>query len=168
MGRKKDDSKLDDESETISVSKIVLSKTKLSLKVGDSFILKATVSPSDATDKTLTWKSSNDSVATVDSKGKVTAKGPGTAKITVTAGGKTATCTVTVTKTITYSVEWVKVEESSIGQYKLYIKSSEGKYVAGKVLVTAIDDSSEIVDIPVTGKMYIKSAIKSATVKSIN
>ena len=52
--------------------------------------------PSDATNKTVTYTSSNTKVATVNSSGKVTAVGGGTAKITAKAGGKTATCNVTV------------------------------------------------------------------------
>jgi hypothetical protein len=66
--------------------------------VGDTETLSATIYPSDATNKNVTWKSSNTSVATVQS-GKVLAVGVGTAQITVTTnnGSKKATCTVTVT-----------------------------------------------------------------------
>lgn len=59
--------------------------------------LTATVLPANATDKAVTWQSSNTAVATVDQNGLVKAVGPGTAIITATAGGKTATCVVTVT-----------------------------------------------------------------------
>jgi len=152
----------------IPISNITLSKTSISLYVGGKFKLTATIKPNNATNKNITWKSSNSSVATVDSKGNVIAKGVGKVTITATSGGKKATCTIIVNKKITYSVKWVEVSGSSIGQYMLHIQSSDGKYVAGKVLVTAIDESTEIVDIPTTGKMYIKSAIKSAIVKSIN
>lgn len=79
----------------IAVTGITLNKTSLTLKEGESETLTATVSPSDATDKTVTWTSSNTAVATV-SNGKVTAKAVGTATITAKAGDKTATCTVTV------------------------------------------------------------------------
>lgn len=72
-------------------------KTK-ELVEGDSFTLKATVAPDNATDKSVTWTSSAPEVATVDANGKVTAVKAGSATITVTTtdGGKTATCTVTV------------------------------------------------------------------------
>ncbi len=75
---------------------ISLDKNALSLVEGNYETLTATVSPTDTTD-TVTWSSDKTSVATVDSTGKVTAVAAGTAKITATAGTKTATCTVTVT-----------------------------------------------------------------------
>ena len=70
-------------------------------------MLTATVQPPEATNKTVTWESDKTSVATV-SDGTVTAKGVGSANITVTTGdgGKTAKCAVTVTdavKTVTIS-----------------------------------------------------------------
>ncbi|MGM9551175.1 MAG: cohesin domain-containing protein [Clostridia bacterium] len=88
-----------EESTQVSVTGVSLNKTTANLTVGDSETLIATVTPDNATNKTVTWKSSDESVATV-SNGKVTAKAAGTATITVTTadGGKEATCTVTVTK----------------------------------------------------------------------
>ena len=83
---------------TVSVlaSGVLLNKNNLSLIKGSSETLTATVAPTDTTDKTLTWVSSNTNVATV-ANGTVTAIGTGTATITVTtANGKTATCEVTV------------------------------------------------------------------------
>ena len=82
----------------ISVTGVKLDKSSVSLKVGETTNLKATVSPSTATNKSVTWESSNTAVATVDQSGKVTAVGVGDATITVTAeGNHTATCAVTVT-----------------------------------------------------------------------
>lgn len=66
------------------VEKIELGQTKGSLKVGNSVTIKATVTPDDATDKTVTWSSSDEKVATVDSNGKVTAVASGNAVITAT------------------------------------------------------------------------------------
>ena len=89
------------------VTDVSLNEDALNLFVGDSQTLTATVEPDDATDKTVTWESSNTDVATV-SDGKVTAVSPGTAIITVKTadGNKTATCTVTVTaKTYNLSVD---------------------------------------------------------------
>ena len=85
---------------TVPVTGVTLNKTSTSLYVGDTETLTATVEPSDATNKNVTWESSNTSVAAVDATGKVTAIGAGTATITVTTedGAKTATCTVTVSR----------------------------------------------------------------------
>ncbi len=77
---------------------VELDKSSLSLFVGDSEQLVATISPADATVKTVTWTSSDESVATVSNSGVVTGVTVGSAIITVTTtdGGKTATCNVTV------------------------------------------------------------------------
>ncbi len=89
-----------DEQGTIHVTNVSLSQTELSLTEGNTAQLTATVKPDNAPNKNVTWSSSAPNVATVDSGGEVTAVAPGTATITVTTadGGKTATCTVTVTR----------------------------------------------------------------------
>lgn len=81
---------------TISVESITLNKPQLSLVKGATETLTATVLPTTATDKTVTWKSSDTAVATVKD-GIVTAVAAGNATITAKAGEKTATCAVTVT-----------------------------------------------------------------------
>ena len=70
-----------------------------SVKVGATAALTATVSPEDATDKTVSYASSNTSVTTVSPSGVVTGVSAGSATITVTThdGGKSATSSVTVT-----------------------------------------------------------------------
>jgi uncharacterized protein YjdB len=83
--------------EIIPVADISLDKSTLDVKVNETKQLKATVTPSNATDKKITWTSSNDAVAKVDTSGNVTGVAPGTAVITAKAGAKTAECTVTVT-----------------------------------------------------------------------
>ncbi|GHV02040.1 hypothetical protein FACS1894159_10580 [Bacteroidia bacterium] len=80
----------------VAVIKITLNKTTLTLEPGGSGTLVATITPSNATNKTLTWSSNKISVATVSSSGEVTAIKDGTATITATASGITATCFVTV------------------------------------------------------------------------
>lgn len=85
----------------IPVSAIVLDKTSLTLEKGSSKTLKATVSPRDATEKTVAWSSDDPSVATVDQNGTVTAVNSGNATITASAGGLSATCEVTVTIPVT-------------------------------------------------------------------
>lgn len=81
------------------VTKVKLNRTSLKLNKGKSYQLKATVTPTNATNKKLTWSSNRKTVATVNSKGKVTAKKKGTALIKATAkdgSKKSATCKVTV------------------------------------------------------------------------
>ena len=84
----------------IAVTGVSLNKTELTLTRGESETLIATVSPPNASNKNVTWESSDPSVATVDQNGKVTAVKAGTATITVKTedGGKTASCVVTVKK----------------------------------------------------------------------
>ena len=83
----------------VSATGVTLNKNTLSLGTGESETLIATVSPDNATNKTVKWDSSDTSVATVDSNGKVTALKKGTATITVTTedGSFTDTCAVSVT-----------------------------------------------------------------------
>lgn len=90
---------------TVDVTGVSLNKTTTTLTVGDTETLTATVSPNDATDKSVTWSSDDTSVATVDPNGLVTAVGAGTANITVTTtdGSKTASCAVTVNAAIVTS-----------------------------------------------------------------
>ncbi|KHD38501.1 hypothetical protein NL50_03050 [Clostridium acetobutylicum] len=87
----------------ITVASVSLSKTTDSLNVGDTDTLTANILPTNATKKDVTWKSSNNSVATVDNTGKVTAISAGTANITATSvdGNQTGSCSVTVKSTQT-------------------------------------------------------------------
>lgn len=85
--------------QAVAVTGVSLNKTSASLQIGGSETLTATIAPADATNKNISWTSSNTTVATVDNNGKVTAKAAGNTTITVTTvdGNKTATCSVTVT-----------------------------------------------------------------------
>ena len=82
----------------IPVQSVSLDKANLELTEGETAQLTATVLPDNATNKNVTWSTSNASIATVDANGEVTAVSAGTATITATADGKSATCTVTVTR----------------------------------------------------------------------
>ena len=98
----------------IYVTRVELDQSELALSLGDSYTLKATVHPYDADNKAITWRSSDETVATVEG-GTVKAMGAGTATITVRTedGDHTATCVVTVTDptgTATISGEQVYVQ----------------------------------------------------------
>ena len=96
--------------EATPVTSVNLDKPSASLKVGETVTLTATVKPDDATDKTVTWSTSDASVATVEN-GVVTAKMIGTATITAKAGDKTATCAITVTSSVTGKHEGTSEED---------------------------------------------------------
>ena len=134
---------------------VALNKTTLTLDTGKTSNLKATVYPSNAANKKCTWSSSNTSVATVDSNGKVTAKASGTATITVkTSNGKTATCKVTVNlpapqitglsnTTGGIKISWNKVD-GAYG-YRLYYKPASGGWKRFKdTTATSFTDSGVV------------------------
>lgn len=81
----------------VDVTSVTLDQETLTGQVGGSGTLVATVAPDDATNKTVTWTSSDETVATVDASGVVTFVKVGTATITAEADGQSATSTVTVT-----------------------------------------------------------------------
>ena len=131
---------------------VALNKTTLTLDIGKTSNLRATVYPSNASNKKCTWSSSNTSVATVDGNGKVTAKASGTATITVkTSNGKTATCKVTVNlpapqitglanTTGGIKISWNKV--SGAYGYRLYYKPASGGWKRFKdTTATSFTDS---------------------------
>ena len=98
----------------VPVTKVTLSQSTLSLEVGKTATLRATVQPADASANSLTWKSSNTTVATVSDGGVVTAVKKGTATITASApSGVKATCTVTVVD-VPVAVTSISVSPSSM------------------------------------------------------
>ena len=105
----------------VAVTGVTLNKSDLSLETGASETLTATVAPADATNKKVTWKSSDAAVATVDANGKVTGVKAGEATITVTTedGGKTASCRVTV------SDKEVKVTGITLAALAIYVGESK-------------------------------------------
>ena len=87
------------ETSTVAVTGVALNKSELTLEAGKSEQLTATVVPTNATNKKVSWSSDKQDIASVDASGKVTANKAGETVVTVTSedGGKTASCTVKVT-----------------------------------------------------------------------
>ena len=124
----------------VNVTGVTLAQTEGVLTVGETLTLTATIAPINATDKSVTWTSSDASVATVDANGVVTARGLGTATITATATNGTAdtsddlttTCAVTVATPITAASAdgTVGVFTDANGQSRLgiVVTLSEEKY----------------------------------------
>ncbi|MDR0420045.1 MAG: Ig-like domain-containing protein [Prevotellaceae bacterium] len=110
-----------DDPAPVQVSGITLNKTELTLAIGSSETLTATVNPDNAADKTVTWTSSATGVATVEN-GVITAVAVGSATITATsANGKTARCEVTVEVAVV-EVESITLEPAPLN---LYVGDSE-------------------------------------------
>lgn len=82
---------------TVAVTNIQINEKVESIDVGDNRALTATITPDNATNKNITWKSSDDSIVTVSSTGKITAKKSGIAEITATSSnGKVSTIKISV------------------------------------------------------------------------
>ena len=153
----------------ISVTGVSLNTSSLTMTEGDTQTLTATVSPSNATDKSVTWSSNNTSIATVSSSGVVTAKSPGTATITVRTndGGKTATCTVTVKAKV------IPVTGISLNTSSMTMKVGETKALSATVTpsnatdktVTWISSNTSVATVDSNGKVTAKSA-GSATISA--
>lgn len=100
----------------VELTGLTLTPKKVDLEVGKSYQLSAVKEPANA-EGSLTWTSSKPAVAAVDQTGKVTAKGEGTATITVTCGTKSATCTVTVSKPLVPEVPGTTFTDVPAGAY---------------------------------------------------
>ena len=155
---------------SVSISGSGVSDGKLSLKLGASVQLTATVTPSNATDKTVSWTSSNSSVAKV-SDGKITAVKAGTATITATAGGKTASVVVAVADN-PVPVESVSVSGDGVSDGKLSLKSGASVQLTATVKpdnatdrkVTWTSSDSSVANVMGTGVVTAGSKAGKATV----
>ena len=139
-----------------SVDEVVLAKDSIEMKAGNTQSVSYTINPSKAADKAkVTWSSSNESVAKVDENGKITAKGDGSCTITIAAGGKTDTVTVTVKSGPDFKSIYNKYCESSwasVGSDGSYLsidtnpkdKDDHTEYAA----LTAIFDVNEALGLP--------------------
>lgn len=146
----------------VSVTSVSLNKSTLDIKVGETATLTATINPTNATNKNVTWKSDNTQIATVDTAGKITAIKEGTAKITVKTkdGNYTATCIVTVSKND--GIVWtdpsnIKFTVTEDFYLKVTGLKEDGKYYGfisnGKIAPTVPDTGwIENENLPVTNK----------------
>lgn len=100
----------------VELTGLTLTPKKVNLEVGKTYQLSAVKEPANA-EGSLTWTSSKPAVAAVDKSGKVTAKGEGTATITVTCGTKSAACTVTVSKPLVPEVPGTTFTDVPAGAY---------------------------------------------------
>ena len=157
---------------TVLPTGISVSPSTASIEVGQTTTLTATVSPSNATDKTVTWSSSNSSVAAVSNSGVVTGKGVGTADITAkTSNGKTAKCTVTV-KANSVPPTGISVSPTSatitIGQTKTLTATVTPSNASNKS-VTWISSDSKIAEVSSTGVVTGKGiGVATITAKTTN
>ena len=157
---------------SVSISGSGVSNGKLSLKSGASVQLTATVNPSNATDKTVSWTSSNDSVAKV-SDGKVIAVKAGTATITATAGGKTASVVVTVADA-PVPVSSVSISGDGVSNGKLSLKSGSSVQLTATVnpsnatdrKVTWTSSDSSVANVMGTGVVTAGNKAGTATIKA--
>ena len=121
---------------TVHVTGVSLNKDSISLTVGGSETLTATVSPNNATNQNVTWSSSNTTVATV-SNGAISAKATGSSTITVTTvdGSYTATCTVTVSASNIQTLTITRNSFTTSGGYAWYTwtqTTSDSVSISGK------------------------------------
>ena len=148
----------------VPVESISLDKIEATIKIGGNIQLTATVTPDNATNKNVSWESSNTAVATVDNTGYVTAKSEGTATITAKTedGEKTATATITIEKEITDNqgptIISITGEKDLEGNYKVIIKATDESGIQ-KVLVngaeiTTKDSSGNFYFIPTKNGTY--------------
>ncbi len=109
--------KVDKVQPVVSVESVTLDETDVTLRVDESMVINATVTPNNAANKTVTWESSDTDIVSIEN-GKVTAIKTGTATITATADGKTATCKVAV-------VDKIAVKSFELSQKKLKLKPGD-------------------------------------------
>ncbi len=180
-----DSTKTEDKSEptTKAVSSVTLNKKSATLLTGKTITLKASIKPSDATDKTLTWSSSNKKIATVNKKGVVKGLKKGTVTITATTGnGKKATCKITVNNPIKVkSIKFAKKSYSIKKGKKLTLKltfkpknatNKEVTYKTSNKKIATVDKNGKVkglkrgtVTITATTKDGKKTATCTVTVK---
>lgn len=159
-GKYKAEAEVTVQTDVVNVKGVSLDKTSLNLKVNETSTLKATVKPSDATNKSVTWSSSDSNVASVDNNGKVTAKAAGTATITVTTkdGNYKATCKVTVTSIKVTGITLDKTSfEINVGSETTLTATIKPSDATNKG-VTWLSSDSSVASVDENGKVTAKKA----------
>ena len=173
----------------VAVTSVTLNKTTLPLTKGQSEKLTATVAPDNATDKTVTWSSSDATIASVDQTGKVTAVKSGKATITAAAGEKSATCEVTVTtpvQSVSLDRTTVSLEEGQTTtltatispndadeQTITWTTSNAGAATVTNGVVTAVAEGTAVIKASVGGKeasctVTVKKSVVAVTSVTLN
>ena len=143
---------------SISVDSVSLNKTFLTLEVGGTEMLTATVLPSNATDKTVSWRISDPSVVMVIN-GEVTAKKAGTTTITAIAGSKSATCEVTVIEKV------IEVTAIYLDKNSVTIKTEESETLVATVRPANASDKTVIWE---SSNTSVASVSENGTVTGIS
>lgn len=143
----------------INVSGITLNESSININIGDVANLSASVNPKDAYNSSYVWSSSNNNVATVSSSGKVTAKGEGTATITVKTndGGYTDKCVVNVKSIKVNSVSLNKKSISLVKGDTETLRATINPNNATSQNVTWSSSDSNIATVSSDGKITAKS-----------
>lgn len=165
--------------EDLSVKGVTLNKTAVTLKPGVEETLIFTIFPSNASNQSVTWSSSDEAIATVSAEGKVTAVKPGSATITVKTieNTETATCAVTVSLndplTVSGNVEgtWPKYSVVNVSGH-LNIPAGKSLTIEEGVEIIvadgAIDASGTKIEIIVNGNLYCKGTADAPILFSVN
>jgi hypothetical protein len=140
-----------------------MNKATTTILINGTETLYATIAPANATNKNVTWSSSDTTVATVSTGGVVTAKGVGKTTITVSTvdGNKKATCNVTVDTYTFYSIvafiAWLDAQPTNTAAtaYKVKIKMSEVVYSTSSVsLGNALYYTNKYISLDLSGSTF--------------
>ena len=156
--------------ENITVQSVALNTANKTLSPNETFQLIATITPTNAMNKNITWESDNPAIASVDATGKVTAKAVGNAKVTVTTtdGGKKAECNITVNAT-NVSVTGITLNKTTlslaIGASETLVATVTPNDATNKLIEWSTDDVSVLLveNEKVTG---LKNGVATLTAKT--
>ena len=170
------------EPDPIPVTGVSLDITSHEMQEGETVNLIATVTPDDADDKTVTWKSSDENIAKVNTNGIVTAVSEGTATITVTTkdGGHTATCTIKVNPLPTVEGTWTLVTNAAnlkagdriviaAAEYDFALSTTQNSNNRGQASVTkngnniTFTEATQIITLEATGESTVPFAFNVGT-----